>query len=391
VNGFDCLAQPTCKSGQHLAGAGPAKAGSCKPQALCQKGQRLSQASALSAGKCETCVSGAFQPTGNHRKQACQPHGKCKNGQFEVERPTAYSDRVCGTPLQNMTASEVFVLLDMDGDGIISGGDVESFCSANNQQEGGTAGCNATSVAEALSIGFDGTSQLAFVDAFNPRTLAEAGIVAGRGNRSSANPVPGNPIAVDTDTCRNVKCAVVCEDECGWSRPNNRCEKGLQTSQTELEERLGDCTEVTTAASEAGSDATSTILGVLVGVGALIGLGVLGVYVWRRWTPLESGNAGALSFFNAAYTRSTGASSDGELYTEGGSGAVGDGDMYSEQPALPGSRVHHLALKCKVGLRVQWSVIDMLWCLHSACTMRTCVWLMTHVTALADCHSQPSA
>ena len=133
-----------------------------------------------------------------------------------------------------------------------------------------------------------------------------------------------------------------------------KCSTGLSTEQSEIDERLGDCAPpttkppanpnaavVTTAASETGSDATTAILSVLVGIAALVGLGVLGVYVWRRWsTPLESGNVAALSVFNAAYTRSTvaRASSDGELVTEDGSGAVGDGDLYSEQPAAAGTR-----------------------------------------------------
>ena len=73
--------------------------------------------------------------------------------------------------------------------------------------------------------------------------------------------------------------------------------------------------------------------------------GSVGIHRWKAET------LPGCPFSNAAYTRSTAASSDGELYTvtEGGSGAVGDGDLHLEQPGAPGSRVHHVC-ECHVGV-----------------------------------------
>ena len=48
------------------------------------------------------------------------------------------------------------------------------------------------------------------------------------------------------DPCNAIKCALQCESECGWSRPLQRCESGLETTQGERDEHLGDCTGVAT-------------------------------------------------------------------------------------------------------------------------------------------------
>ena len=75
------------------------------------------------------------------------------------------------------------------------------------------------------------------------------------------------------DSCNSIKCAVFCKDGCGWSRSSHRCEAGRQTSASELEQRLGDCSGTTatgtptpvppTAAAQsgtAGPDATIVVL-----------------------------------------------------------------------------------------------------------------------------------
>lgn len=49
------------------------------------------------------------------------------------------------------------------------------------------------------------------------------------------------------DPCNVVKCALQCESECGWSRPLMLCVSGLDTTQSEIDERLGDCPAKTTS------------------------------------------------------------------------------------------------------------------------------------------------
>ena len=48
------------------------------------------------------------------------------------------------------------------------------------------------------------------------------------------------------DWCKTIKCALDCEDECGWSRSGGVCisaSTGAQTSAGEREARLGDCSD----------------------------------------------------------------------------------------------------------------------------------------------------
>ena len=119
-NGYQCLSQPVCNVGEYLdtttatntAMGQPAttttatatatattirQKGQCRAKTLCKQGELLFGATASSAGQCNKCISIAFQPAKLHRHPGCQLFTKCKKGQFEVQKPTAFSDRRCGT------------------------------------------------------------------------------------------------------------------------------------------------------------------------------------------------------------------------------------------------------------------------------------------------------
>merc|ERR1712021_236166 len=63
------------------------------------------------------------------------------------------------------------------------------------------------------------------------------------------------------DPCSVIKCALFCEDECGWSRPYSRCATGLTTSPSERDQRLGDSptTVTTTTATSITATTVTTV------------------------------------------------------------------------------------------------------------------------------------
>ena len=110
------------------------------------------------------------------------------------------------------------------------------------------------------------------------------------------------------DPCRSIKCALFCEAECGWSRPHQRCETGLTTEPSEIEQRLGDCPGPTTtiaadaaptttiaadaAAASGGSDSgNDTVVVVVLIVAALlvVALGGVAAYFYKKSRPAEAG------------------------------------------------------------------------------------------------------
>jgi hypothetical protein len=65
-------------------------------------------------------------------------------------------------------------------------------------------------------------------------------------------------ITTTMDPCNTIKCALKCESECGWSRAQNICVFGGQTSQSMIDDRLGDCPATTTVTTKTMTTTTFT-------------------------------------------------------------------------------------------------------------------------------------
>ena len=84
------------------------------------------------------------------------------------------------------------------------------------------------------------------------------------------------PSTPHTDPCNRIKCALNCESECGWSRPLMKCVAGLETTQTEIDQRLGDCTAL---AADDGNSHSKLLVYVVIGLGAVLLVLMLGCAV----------------------------------------------------------------------------------------------------------------
>jgi hypothetical protein len=84
---------------------------------------------------------------------------------------------------------------------------------------------------------------------------------------SSCNDFAGtaNPLI----NCSQFKCALDCEDSCGWDRAANACLVGEDTSDRERELRLGDCA-ATVSDTDAGGVSADTAIAVATSVAVLV-------------------------------------------------------------------------------------------------------------------------
>jgi hypothetical protein len=85
-------------------------------------------------------------------------------------------------------------------------------------------------------------------------------------------------VAAPTTTgsqCEQFTCVLQCEDSCGWDRLLGECKAGLQTSDSERDERLGDCKEAQGSADGTAATAAGAALGV-------VAITVLAVALARR-------------------------------------------------------------------------------------------------------------
>ena len=168
---------------------------------------------------------------------------------------------------QNISTNltQVFELLDLDGDGVIHGADFEVFCSSQPASDK----CNTTLAVQALSLDPDaGMTEAEFVDAYSPGSQGTAG------------------------TCNMVVCAVQCQGACGWSRGRGRCMKGRQTSAAEVAERLGNCATASSSARSrsVGVATTSSVYPdasssrgdqtIYITIGVIIAVALAGAVVW---------------------------------------------------------------------------------------------------------------
>ena len=218
----------------------------------------------------------------------------------------------------------MFALIDSDGDGIIKDADVEAYCT---RQEAGRA-CNASKVIRVLALSSDGSSEKAFAVAFgrNQGQLAEAGLDVGY--NATAEDMGSRDLATQlnavVDTCNDIKCALVCEDECGWSRPDAKCMRGIHTSASEIRDRLGDCP------GDDDKGSANTAVGILVGV-CIFFLVCLAAGYMRHKLLSESFEGTGLHFSNPTFNGTTGGPdgadpADGDL-------TVDDGDLYVDAAA----------------------------------------------------------
>lgn len=117
----ECTEQQTCSPGQYISAPSPftrqtceacpnmqyqdAKEGhretACKEQPSCDAGERLASAnSKVRRAECERCPQDHFQNQEAHQIADCTPWSKCvtkNNKQYQVKKPTVFSDRVCGS------------------------------------------------------------------------------------------------------------------------------------------------------------------------------------------------------------------------------------------------------------------------------------------------------
>ena len=98
---------------------------------------------------------------------------------------------------------------------------------------------------------------------------------------ATRNPAAAGKSMPPQDACNTIKCAPFCEAECGWSRPLQRCVAGLTTEASEKEERLGDCPDKPTSASNDGDGtddaATTTTTVIIVVVVCIAVVAVVGI------------------------------------------------------------------------------------------------------------------
>ena len=128
--------------------------------------------------------------------------------------------------------------------------------------------------------------------------------------------------------CGKIKCALDCEDECGWSTAAVVCvsaSTGARTSAKERDARLGDCAPAAPAAGAAGGGADDGEGGGMAVIGVVVALVVLvcvagGVFAYfKRGKEEQVWDVGA-AYTNPAYTQSVFAvpspanQDDGELY-----------------------------------------------------------------------------
>ena len=126
--------------------------------------------------------------------------------------------------------------------------------------------------------------------------------------------------------CGNIKCALDCEDECGWSTAAATCVSattGARTSAKEKDARLGDCAPAAPAETVAGggddSDGGMTIIGIAVAL-VVFACAAGGVFAYVKWGKEEQVMALGAAYNNPAYTQPAFASpalasqEDGELY-----------------------------------------------------------------------------
>ena len=84
--------------------------------------------------------------------------------------------------------------------------------------------------------------------------------------------------------CSQFKCALDCEDRCGWDRTVNACLVGGDTSDRERELRLGDCVDTasdTVSDTEVGGNSAVTAIAVATAV-AVLGIAVTVTYVCSK-------------------------------------------------------------------------------------------------------------
>ena len=96
-----------------------------------------------------------------------------------------------------------------------------------------------------------------------PASAAPA--ASGAASTTAVTPGPGEPDGVEAtataggSSCDKFKCALDCEDGCGWDRLANECVGGATTSDRERELRLGDCPATVAAGEAAGTTSAAPV------------------------------------------------------------------------------------------------------------------------------------
>ena len=99
-----------------------------------------------------------------------------------------------------------------------------------------------------------------------------------------------------------------CEAECGWSRPFKKCVTGLSTEQSEIEQRLGDCSDAD------DGDTTYIAVGIIVAVVVVSAATAIVVCNKRSGATAEVQARAARHMDNPAYNRNNG--NEPEVYED---------------------------------------------------------------------------
>ena len=116
-----------------------------------------------------------------------------------------------------------------------------------------------------------------------PTRIYDATVAVGPDGRLSLVETGAPPAA---DPCNTIKCAVLCEGECGWSRAIGECTAGYKTTALMIEDQLGDCTGL----SQTANAAAATVAGAAVGVAVLLSV-VAAALSYRAKAKAERGRA----------------------------------------------------------------------------------------------------
>ena len=129
-----------------------------------------------------------------------------------------------------------------------------------------------------------------------------------------------------------------CEAECGWSRALGQCVTGLSTEQSEIEQRLGDCSDADDDAGDGSRPADTGLgyiaVGVIIAVVVIAAATVIVVCNKRSGATAEVQARAAQHVDNPAYNRGAGRDPDVSEASQG-RGAVPPLDDHAHADVAP--------------------------------------------------------